>query len=97
MSRRRTKRAERKKQEPIDSVTVLKMKLREKLRIAKLQRLSQFSRDQILNDLEEKLEDARGAKVRGKLQKEIEILNRIQENQDNTTINDDFPQYTDSM
>jgi hypothetical protein len=88
MGRRNT----RKKQ---NSTEDLKSKLHEKLRIKKLERLTQFSRDQMVEKLENKLDENKTAKERAVIQKELDILQEIDDKQQNS-INNDYAEYTDN-
>lgn len=93
--KRKSKKEPRKKvvEKEIDTKAELKAKLKEKLRMAKLSRTSQNARDNMRDKLEDKLEDTNNKKEQGKLKKEIDLLDNIEEQQYNK-INDDYAEYS---
>jgi len=68
----------------------LRKKLQEKLREKRLSRLTMYARDCKMDVLEEKLENTKNLREKSRIKKQLELLDKMQKKQDQTT---EFPVY----
>lgn len=72
----------------------LREKLKEKLREKKLQRTSKVIRNNMMDDLEKKIEETKNIELKKKLKKELKILEEIEEKE--LAGASEFPEYADN-
>lgn len=72
----------------------LREKLREKLKEKKLQRTSKIIRNNMMEDLEKKIEETRNPEKKKKLKKDLKLLEEIEEKE--LAGASEFPEYADT-